>query len=120
MVIGKDSVNIPLTTSERQRLDDEEPINAPANSSMPTTPPEPNEQEKARLAVIYPCNNAVSAHMRQLESRLETFNNPNWPSHKIKATPRQIAIAGFFYLGTYYLSMQKVNVTMALITTQFE
>ncbi|XP_076799944.1 baculoviral IAP repeat-containing protein 7-like isoform X2 [Clavelina lepadiformis] len=50
---------------------------------------------------LFPCSNPVNPHMRSEESRLQTFldHSSSWPSHRIRATPRQIANAGMYYLG---------------------
>ena len=47
---------------------------------------------------MFPCLYPASAHMRNEESRLETFDQ-RWPSQMVTATPREIANAGFFFLG---------------------
>ncbi|XP_076803172.1 E3 ubiquitin-protein ligase XIAP-like [Clavelina lepadiformis] len=50
---------------------------------------------------LFPCSNPVNPHMRSEESRLQTFldHSSSWPAHRIRATPRQIANAGMYYLG---------------------
>ncbi|CAK8686356.1 unnamed protein product [Clavelina lepadiformis] len=50
---------------------------------------------------LFPCSNSVNPHMRSEESRLQTFldHSSSWPAHRIRATPRQIANAGMYYLG---------------------
>uniref|UniRef100_H2Z958 RING-type domain-containing protein n=1 Tax=Ciona savignyi TaxID=51511 RepID=H2Z958_CIOSA len=45
------------------------------------------------------CQYPVSPYMRNEESRLETYDH-RWPSTNIRATPQQIANAGFFFLGS--------------------
>ena len=50
---------------------------------------------------IFPCRNPINPHMRSVETRLQTFADraTYWPAHRINATPRDIANAGFYYLG---------------------
>ena len=50
---------------------------------------------------IFPCRNPINPHMRSVETRLQTFADraSYWPAHHINATPRDIANAGFYYLG---------------------
>ena len=50
---------------------------------------------------IFPCRNPINPHMRSVETRLQTFADRAiyWPAHRINATPRDIANAGFYYLG---------------------
>lgn len=48
------------------------------------------------LATIFPCNNPCTPSMVELNKRLMTY--VAWPHH-IKATPRELAEAGFVYLG---------------------
>jgi len=49
----------------------------------------------------FPCNNPVNPHMREENARLQTFRDriDHWPSHRIQATPQEIARAGLYYLG---------------------
>ncbi|XP_076800003.1 baculoviral IAP repeat-containing protein 7-like isoform X9 [Clavelina lepadiformis] len=53
------------------------------------------------LTRLFPCSNPVNPHMMSEESRLQTFldHSSSWPAHRIRATPRQIANAGMYYLG---------------------
>ncbi|CAK8695782.1 unnamed protein product [Clavelina lepadiformis] len=50
---------------------------------------------------LFSCLNPVNPHMRSEESRVQTFldHSSSWPAHRIRATPRQIAKAGMYYLG---------------------
>ncbi|CAK8686354.1 unnamed protein product [Clavelina lepadiformis] len=50
---------------------------------------------------LFPGSNPVNPHMKSEESRLQTFldHSSSWPAHRIRATPRQIANAGMYYLG---------------------
>ncbi|CAK8695787.1 unnamed protein product [Clavelina lepadiformis] len=50
---------------------------------------------------LFSCLNRVNPHMRSEESRVQTFldHSSSWPAHRIRATPRQIANAGMYYLG---------------------
>ena len=47
---------------------------------------------------MFPCLNPASAHMRNEESRYETYDE-RWPANQVRATARQISRAGFFFLG---------------------
>ena len=49
----------------------------------------------------FPCNNPVNPHMSEENARLQTFRDriDHWPSHRIRATPQEIAHAGLYYLG---------------------
>lgn len=60
-------------------------------------PPDPSEEEKLRLARIYPINTPLNPHMVSYDQRLQTFR-AGWPN-RTRATAEQIAKAGFFYLG---------------------
>ena len=40
----------------------------------------------------------VNQHMRGEDQRVETFDQ-HWPATRVRATPREIAAAGFFFLG---------------------
>ncbi|XP_076810492.1 uncharacterized protein LOC143453191 [Clavelina lepadiformis] len=50
---------------------------------------------------LFPCSNPVNPHMKSEKSHLQTFldHSSSWPAHRIRATPRQIANAGMYYLG---------------------
>ncbi|XP_078493284.1 zinc finger protein isoform X1 [Ciona intestinalis] len=61
-------------------------------------PPDPNETEMRDLMNMFRCQYPVSPYMRNEESRFETFDN-RWPASNVRASPRQIAKAGFFFLG---------------------
>jgi len=39
----------------------------------------------------------MNTHMCDVQDRLDTFQL-NWPKERIRATPRKIASAGFYYL----------------------
>ncbi|XP_076803086.1 uncharacterized protein LOC143447047 [Clavelina lepadiformis] len=62
---------------------------------------EVSESEQSGNKTLFPCSNPVNPHMRSKESRLQTFldHSSSWPAHRIRATPRQIANAGMYYLG---------------------
>ena len=47
---------------------------------------------------MFPCLNPANPHMREVESRSESFDQ-RWPSQNLQATPYEIAEAGFFFLG---------------------
>ena len=59
--------------------------------------------DSANWDIMFPCNNAYSPHMTSLESRLQTFidRERNWSQVRVKATPKQMAEAGLFYLGDH-------------------
>ncbi|XP_076799712.1 baculoviral IAP repeat-containing protein 7-like isoform X1 [Clavelina lepadiformis] len=59
------------------------------------------ERSRPTTNSLFPCSNSVNPHMRSEESRLQTFldHSSSWPAHRIRATPRQIAKAGMYYLG---------------------
>ena len=50
---------------------------------------------------LFPCLHPINPHMRNEESRLQTFHDHGliWPAHRTKATPKDIAEAGMYYLG---------------------
>ncbi|XP_076818315.1 E3 ubiquitin-protein ligase XIAP-like isoform X3 [Clavelina lepadiformis] len=84
--------NAPLRPEERPR---------PTITPSPLVfrePPNPNETEQFNLRTLFSCENPVSPHMRNEDSRFETFDH-RWLHKQIRATPRQIAKAGFFFLG---------------------
>ena len=61
------------------------------------------EPDSANWDIMFPCSNAYSPHMTSIESRLQTFidRERNWSQVRVKATPRQMAEAGLFYLGDH-------------------
>jgi len=61
-------------------------------------PPDPSHTELTDLVNMFPCRHPISPHMRHEAARLETFNH-RWIAHSVRATPQQIASAGFFFLG---------------------
>ncbi|XP_076818322.1 E3 ubiquitin-protein ligase XIAP-like isoform X2 [Clavelina lepadiformis] len=90
MVQGIDLQNVPLPPGER-----------PTSTTTPSIfnePPAQNETEQSNLRRIFQCQNPVSPHMRNEDSRFETFDH-RWPKNQVRATPGQIAKAGFFFLG---------------------
>ena len=83
--------NIPLPESIRK-----------ARARKPLTlaePADPSPQELEKLKRQFPCLYPVNPHMRKFEDRLQTFDH-RWPKLKVNATPRHIAKAGFFFLGS--------------------
>jgi len=48
---------------------------------------------------IFHCLYPSNVHMRTVEKRAETFQSPFWPKEKLLASPRELASAGFYYLG---------------------
>ncbi|XP_078487989.1 baculoviral IAP repeat-containing protein 3-like [Ciona intestinalis] len=74
------------------------PVGNDASSSdgMPE-PADPDQEEQHQLAKMFPLKNPVNSSMKNMSSRLSTFER--WPRHKTVATPNQIAKSGFFYLG---------------------
>ena len=75
--------------------------------SKPSTPPTNGYEQSlmnsvtAENAELFPCLYPVNPHMRSAEARLQTFidNSSIWPAHRIRASPREIVDAGFYYLG---------------------
>ncbi|XP_076810246.1 baculoviral IAP repeat-containing protein 2-like [Clavelina lepadiformis] len=61
---------------------------------------------------LFSCLNPVNPHMRSEESRVQTFldHSSSWPVHRIRATPRQIANAGMYYLGKCEFILQQRGV----------
>jgi len=53
--------------------------------------------EQRERAQRFPCNNPRHPTMRRLESRLNTFRT--WPPFHTERPPREIAEAGFFFIG---------------------
>ena len=47
---------------------------------------------------MFPCLNPASPHMKEIESRRESFDQ-RWPSQQVQATPYEFAKAGLFFLG---------------------
>ena len=54
--------------------------------------------QQRELQNNFSCLYPVNPHMRNEDSRFETFDH-RWPQNRVRATPRQIAKAGFFFLG---------------------
>ncbi|XP_076818309.1 E3 ubiquitin-protein ligase XIAP-like isoform X2 [Clavelina lepadiformis] len=90
MVQGTDGRNVSIPPGDRL-----------APSTRPAVfrePPDLSETERRELQNNFPCLYPVSPHMRNEDSRFETFDH-RWPQSRVRATPRQIAKAGFFFLG---------------------
>ena len=71
-------------------------------TNLPTVHADPATETNRRTSSdIFPCRNPINPHMRSVETRLQTFVDraTYWPAHRINATPRDIANAGFYYLG---------------------
>lgn len=100
MVTGEPCGNIPMTERARQDADDVDRERLSelilGDNDPILEPPDPSPEEQGRLAALYPLNSPMNPHMRQYQSRLQSF--ANWPE-RIRATKEQIAKAGFFYLG---------------------
>ena len=49
----------------------------------------------------FKCLSPINPHMRNREMRIQIFldHSSNWPAHRIRATPSDIADAGMYYLG---------------------
>ncbi|XP_039274671.2 baculoviral IAP repeat-containing protein 7-B-like [Styela clava] len=98
MVRQVPSGNIPMTDQERRDADEADQRRiAQLAPSNPVEPPDPSEEEQRYLAEHFPCRHPANPHMREYQFRLSTFDQ-NWPN-RIRATPEQIAKAGFFFLG---------------------
>ena len=69
------------------------PMNGCEHSLMSSVP--------AENAELFPCLHPVNPHMRTEEARLQTFidNSSIWPAHRVRASPREIVDAGFYYMG---------------------
>ena len=76
-------------------------ISTPTPNTQPHDIPPPVTPNQ-NLYHMFPCNNPVNPHMRQLQSRLKTFDEhiSTWPQHRLTATPQDMATAGLYYLGT--------------------
>ncbi|XP_076818304.1 baculoviral IAP repeat-containing protein 2-like [Clavelina lepadiformis] len=90
MVQGTDGRNISIPPGDR--------LAPPDRPAVFREPPDPSETEQRELQSNFPCLYPVSPHMRNEDSRFETFDH-RWPQSRVRATPRQIAKAGFFFLG---------------------
>lgn len=64
-------------------------------------PPDPSEEEKLRLARLYPLTNPLNPHMVSYNQRLQTFRS-GWPN-RTRASAEQIAKAGFYFLGQFIM-----------------
>jgi len=86
------------STPPSNRLVVESPVNTETpGHSMSTTA----SAVVRELNQVFPCTNPVNPHMRNLETRLQTFRDRAdiWPAHRIAATPEQMAQAGLCFLG---------------------
>ena len=63
-----------------------------------TPPTQPNQETLTILNEMYKCEQPNNADMSTYERRLRSFIG-RWPLLKTKATPEQIARAGFYCLG---------------------
>ncbi|XP_078492149.1 baculoviral IAP repeat-containing protein 7-like [Ciona intestinalis] len=61
-------------------------------------PPDPSESTKRVLKTVFPCLCPVNPHMRYEKKRLATFDS-RWPASGFRASPSQLAKAGYFFLG---------------------
>ncbi|CAK8672492.1 unnamed protein product [Clavelina lepadiformis] len=90
MVQGTEGRNISIPPGDR--------LAPPDRPAMFREPPDPSETEQRELQSNFQCLYPVSPHMRNEDSRFETFDH-RLPQSRVRATPRQIAKAGFFFLG---------------------
>ena len=60
------------------------------------------------LQQLFPCLTPVNAHMRNIQSRLSTFE-AGWPRSKVRVSPRELAESGMFYLGKSDCSTKYLN-----------
>ncbi|CAK8672471.1 unnamed protein product [Clavelina lepadiformis] len=84
-----------------QRMRGEECGNIPIADVMAQFAGQGRQTERTRIVELqnsFPCLYPVSPHMRNEDSRFETFDH-RWPQSRVRATPRQIAKAGFFFFG---------------------
>jgi len=68
-------------------------------TSGKTPPVQPNQETGSILSDMYKCREPHNPEMGTYERRLRSFIG-RWPLSKTKATPEQIARAGFYSLGT--------------------
>ncbi|XP_077973069.1 baculoviral IAP repeat-containing protein 7-B-like [Styela clava] len=97
IITGIETRNIPMTDIERQRIDFEEKLRLDSLSSE-QEPANPTSDEQLYLENHFKCLHPLNPHMQNIEDRIASFG-PEWPGHRLKATVRSIANAGFFYLG---------------------
>ena len=62
---------------------------------------QPREDEQ--LQQLFPCRNPVNPHMRNIQSRLATYET-GWPAERIQASSRELADSGLYYLGNYIIA----------------
>ena len=89
LVQNTDTQNVALSAQERPPVSPPEPMREP---------PDPSEADQENLRNMFPCLAPFSFHMHLDDSRFETFDN-RWPAYRVRATPWEIARAGFFFLG---------------------
>ena len=82
MILRIEARNIPISLDE----------------SFLSEPPDPSPEEVKTLERLFPCLQPINPHMLRAEDREKSFDE-RWPSHKVNASIRQIAKAGFYFLG---------------------
>nr|CAB3225573.1 ZF(RING)-14 zinc finger protein [Phallusia mammillata] len=92
LVQGAEERNVVLTEAERAAV--------PRQQNIFEEPPDPSENEQRDLRNMFQCQFPVNPHMRNEDVRFETFDH-RWNANNVDATPRQIARAGFFFLGEW-------------------
>lgn len=111
-VMGDDVGNIPDPTNPRGSVDvcGNFPVdwNEPGNiisrhAIIPRTPGTNITLEEWGIHCHHPPRNP---HQVLLETRLETFRN--WPQESTRVTPRELAEAGFFYIGKIMIESIRV------------
>lgn len=65
--------------------------------NVPITQDEESPENRRRN---YPCQYPSNPHMRNEDARLATFDQ-RWPSGAVRASPAEIAQAGFYFLGKW-------------------
>ena len=53
------------------------------------------------LVRLFPCLHPTNPHMRNIVTRLETFQN-GWQKSRMKAQPKELAESGMYYTGRIY------------------
>nr|CAB3225588.1 ZF(RING)-14 zinc finger protein [Phallusia mammillata] len=105
MCQGSETRNVQLTPDERAAV--------PSQQTVFHEPPDPSEDQSRDLRNMFQCQYPVSPHMRNEDTRFESFDH-RWPESQVNATPRQIARAGFFFLGTKLLKIKSYTNTLSI------
>ena len=75
-----------------------QPATPPNFPAVPIGNDQATDMNPMNLQQLFPCNNPVNPHMRSIDARMATYE-VGWNNDRVRATPRQLAESGMYYLG---------------------